>query len=70
MSTTSGSATLVYQVDRTGGVITVTQQDGTNAATYANLAAGTKVKVFGVPNTNGSIQAYVLFYYTNTVPQD
>lgn len=70
VSTTSGSATLVYQVDRTGGVITVTQQDGTNAATYANLAAGTKVKVFGVPNTNGSIQAYVLFYYTNTVPQD
>jgi hypothetical protein len=71
LDVTSGGATLVYQIDRQGGVITVTPQDISNASTLAtvgqNLAVGTPVKVFGVPQTDGSIKAYVLFYYTHTV---
>ncbi len=71
LTTTSGSATLVYQVDRQGTVITVTPQDISNATTLATVAANLKanvpVKVFGVPQTDGSIKAYTLFYYTHTV---
>jgi hypothetical protein len=71
LNTTSGSATLVYQVDRQGGAITVTPQDISNASTLTtvanNLVANTTpVKVFGVPQPNGSIKAYTLFYYTHT----
>jgi len=66
----SGSATLVYQIDRQGGVITITPQDISNASTLTtvgqNLSVGTPVKVFGVPQADGSIKAYVLFYYTHT----
>jgi hypothetical protein len=29
----------------------------------------TPVKVFGVPQTNGSIKAYVIFYYTGIMPK-
>jgi hypothetical protein len=70
VNVTSGSATLVYQVDRTNGVITVTPQDVTTVTGLANAAAGlvstNPVKVFGIPQANGSIQAYVIFYYTGT----
>jgi len=70
LNITSGSATLVYQIDRQGGVITVTPQDISNASTLAtvgqNLVVSTPVKVFGVPQSDGSIKAYVLFYYTHT----
>jgi hypothetical protein len=31
------------------------------------LTAGVPVKVFGVPQADGSIKAYALFYYTGTV---
>jgi hypothetical protein len=48
----------------------VTPQDISNASTLTavgqNLAVGIPVKVFGVPQTDGSIKAYVLFYYTHT----
>jgi hypothetical protein len=68
----SGSATLVYQVDKTAGVITVSTIDVTTAAGQADLATNlvntAKVKVYGVPQANGSIKAYVLFYYTGTLP--
>jgi hypothetical protein len=68
LSTTSGSATLVYQVDRTNNIVTITAVDitttaGQNAVTN-NLVTSTPVKVFGVPQANGAIKAYVLFYYT------
>ena len=70
MGIVSGSATLVYQIDRQGGVITITPQDISNASTLTtvgqNLSVGTPVKVFGVPQADGSIKAYVLFYYTHT----
>jgi hypothetical protein len=60
VSTTSGSSTLVYQVTLQNGVVTVTPSVATN------LTAGAIVKVFGVPETNGNLKGYVVFYYTGT----
>jgi len=71
VSVTQGGATLVYQVDRTNGIVTVSQIDiatqaGLNTLTQA-LTSGTPVKVYGVPNTDGtSMTAYVLTYFTGT----
>jgi hypothetical protein len=68
LNTTAGSATLVYQVDRTNNIVTITSVDITTQAgqnTIAtNLVTGTPVKVFGVPQANGTIASYVVFYYT------
>lgn len=68
LNTTSGSATLVYQIDRTGNVITVSPVDITTTAGQntlsSNLVSGTPTKVFGVPQANATIKAYVVFYYT------
>jgi hypothetical protein len=70
LMTASGSATLVYDVDRQGNVITITQEDISNSSTLTTvgnaLVSGVPVKVFGVPQKDGSIKAYVLFYYTHT----
>jgi hypothetical protein len=68
LTTTAGSATLVYQVDKTGAIVTISPQDitttaGINALT-SNLISGTPVKVFGVPQADGTIKAYTVFYYT------
>jgi hypothetical protein len=72
LSTTSGSGTLVYQVDRTNGIVTVSAVDITTSAGQTtitnNLIAGTPVKVFGVPQANASIKAYVVIYYTGSMP--
>ena len=69
--TTAGSSTLVYQVDRQNGVITVTQQDPSNSADLAaissNLAVNVPVNIYGVPKSDGSIKAYTLIYFTHTV---
>ena len=71
LDTTTGSATLVYQVDRTNGIVTISPVDisTTQGQTTLsqNLVAGTPVKVFGVPQPDGSIKDYVLFYFTGTV---
>ena len=71
-SAVQGSATLVYQVDRTNGIITISPVDLTTPAgqntIQSNLNLGTPVKVFGVPQINGSIKAYVFFYFTGTAP--
>jgi len=68
LGTTSGSAALVYQVDRTGGIVTVSPVDITTPAgqttIQTNLVANTPVKVFGVPQANGSVKGYVVLYYT------
>lgn len=68
LNTTSGSATLVYQVDWTNGILTVSPVDistsaGQNTLT-ANLVMNTPVKVYGIPQADGTIKAYVLFYFT------
>jgi hypothetical protein len=72
LSTASGSGTLVYQVDRTNGVVTVSAVDITMTAGQTtistNLVAGTPVKVFGIPQANGTIKAYVVIYFTGTMP--
>jgi hypothetical protein len=72
VSITSGSATLVYQVDRTNGVVTVSRVDITTSAgltTLTNgLAVGALVKVYGVPQGDGSLRSYVLTYYTGEMP--
>jgi hypothetical protein len=71
-SSVSGAATLFYQVDRTNGIVTVTPQDITSSAGLtaisSNLISGTLVKVYGVPQADGSIKAYVVFYFTGTAP--
>ena len=71
----SGSATLVYQVDRTNNILTISPVDITTSSgltTLTNgLTAGALVKVYGVPQSNGTLQAYVLTYYTGTaMPSD
>ena len=72
VSTTSGSATLVYQVDRTNGVITVSPVDITTSAGLTaltnGLAVGAPVKVYGVPQADGSLRSYVLTYFTGEMP--
>ena len=73
VSTTSGQATLVYQVDRTNGVVSISREDITTSAGLTamtnGLAAGALVKVYGVPTSSGTLQAYVLMYYTgSTMP--
>jgi len=72
LTTMSGSGTLVYQVDRTNGVVTVSAVDITTTAgqntVTTNLVAGTPVKVYGIPQANASLKAYVVIYYTGTLP--
>jgi hypothetical protein len=72
VSTTAQSATLVYQVDRSNGVITVSPIDVTTssglAAITAGLVAGAPVKVYGVPQADGTLKAYVLVYFTGMLP--
>ena len=68
-SAVSGSATLVYQVDRTNNIVTISPVDLTTAAGQqtmtSNLVPGVLVKVAGVPeSTGGHLKAYVIFFYT------
>jgi Domain of unknown function (DUF4382) len=68
IDTTTGSATLVYQVDWNGGFLTISPVDvsttsGQNTLT-TNLVTSTPVKVFGIPQADGTIKSYVLFYFT------
>ena len=74
---TAGSATLVYQVNRSGGTVTITPLDLSNSGdftTFTNsLTAGTLVKVWGVPQpagmaASGALRAYVIIYYTGMLP--
>jgi Domain of unknown function (DUF4382) len=72
VNTTAGSATLVYQVDRTNGILTVSPVDVTTAAGLATfttgLAIGAPIKVYGVPQADATLRAYVLAYYTGQIP--
>ena len=72
VSTTSGSATLVYQVDRTGGIVTVSPIDVTTSSGLADLTAGlavaAPVKVYGTPQANAALKAYAIVYFTGTMP--
>ncbi len=72
VSATSGSATLVYQVDLTNGVLTVSPIDITTSSGLAtltsNLTAGEPVKVYGIPQSDGTLKAYVMAYFTGAMP--
>lgn len=72
ISTTSGGATLVYQVDRSNGVVTISPVDITTNAGLMNLAnglaVGARVRVYGLPQPDGTVKAYVLTYFTGTLP--
>src|SRR6185437_8253265 len=70
-SSTSGQATLVYQVARSNDIVTVSPVDiatasGLTTFEDALMASGTLVKVFGVPTPTGSLQAYVVLYYSGS----
>jgi hypothetical protein len=72
VNSTSGSATLVYQVDRTGGILTISPVDigtsgGLDTFTTA-LSAGTLVKVYGIPQADGTLNAYAVTYFTGMMP--
>jgi hypothetical protein len=71
-SNSGGSATLVYQLDRTGNILSVSPVDITTAGgmtTFTdNLTAGTPVKVFGIAQADGALKAYVIIYYTGMAP--
>lgn len=78
VSTTPGSAALVYEIARNNGIVTITSLDITSAeglnAMTAGLSSGAVVKVYGVPTapvapaSSGALQAYVLAFYTGTMP--
>lgn len=72
VNSTSGSATLVYQIDRSNGVLSISPIDiGTSSglATFtAALTAGSPVKVYGIPQSDGTLSAYVVTYYTGLMP--
>jgi hypothetical protein len=71
VSTTAGSATLVYQLDRTKGIVTLSSIDITTSAGMSSLNAAladsAPVKVYGIPQADGSLKAYVLTYFTGDV---
>jgi hypothetical protein len=68
VNTTTGSGTLVYQATWANGVLTITPVDVTTTlgqnTLSTNLVTGTPVKVYGIPQANGTINAYVLTYFT------
>jgi len=72
VSTTPGTATLVYQVNRSNGWVTTTPVDITTSGGLMDvenaLTFGALVKVYGIPQADGSLAAYVLVYFTGTMP--
>jgi hypothetical protein len=72
INTTPGSATLVYQIDRSSGTVSVSPVDITTASGLSTLTsalvATTPVKVYGTPQADGTVRAYVLLYFTGTQP--
>jgi hypothetical protein len=72
VSTTSGSATLVYQIDRTNGIVTVSPIDITTTTGLQDLtnglAANAPVRVYGIPQADSTLKAYVIAYFTGEMP--
>ena len=71
-STTVGSATLVYEVNRSHDHVSVTAQDITTTAGLTaltnGLAIGAPVKISGIPQADGTMKAYVIAYFTGSLP--
>ncbi|MGA8708465.1 MAG: DUF4382 domain-containing protein [Steroidobacteraceae bacterium] len=72
VSSTGGEATLVYQVDYGNGIVTVSPVDittSTGLGTLMNgLGVGTQVRISGIAQSDGTLKAYVIAYFTNTTP--
>ena len=71
VGTAAGAASMVYQIDRTKGIVTLSAIDITTSAGLnalnAALADNAPLKVYGIPQANGSLKAYVLTYFTGDV---
>ena len=71
-STTAGSATLVYEVNRSQDHVTVTPHDIATstglAALTSGLTIGAPVKISGIPQADGTMKAYVITYFTGNLP--
>ncbi|HEV7137196.1 MAG TPA: DUF5666 domain-containing protein [Steroidobacteraceae bacterium] len=71
--TASGSAPLVYQLDRDHSDVAMTPLDITTASGLAQLSAaltpGAYVNVFAIPKSSAAVQAYTLLYYTGIHPR-
>lgn len=67
VSSVAGSATLVNDVSVVGGIITIAPIDISSAAGMTTMttyvATGATVRVYGVPQADGSIKAYSLNYF-------
>ena len=72
VSSSSGSATLVYQIDRTNGIVTVSPIDITTSAGLTQLTdglmAGTPSRCTEFPRPAARLKAYVLAYFTGEMP--
>jgi Domain of unknown function (DUF4382) len=72
VTTAAPAATLVYQVDRSGPVVTVSPIDVTSPSGLGtvtqSLVAGVPVKVYAVPQPDGTLRAYVIVYFTGMLP--
>jgi hypothetical protein len=74
VDTTAGSATLVYQVDRSNGVVSISPVDVSTQQglmTFTNnLIAGTPLKVWSIPQPapTSALKAYVIIYFTGMAP--
>lgn len=71
--TASGSAPLVYRVNRDHGDLTMTPLDITTSSGLAQLSTaltpGAYVNVFAIPKSTAMVQAYTLLYYTGINPK-
>ena len=69
LSGSATAATIIYQIDVAAGVYTLSPIDITTpaglASLTANLSALAPVQVYGVPQADGTIMAYVLYYTTS-----
>ncbi|WP_373716067.1 DUF5666 domain-containing protein [Roseateles sp.] len=69
-STTSGSATLAYQVDRSKDQVTVTPQDLSSTAGLAaltqGLTVGARVAISAIPQADGTLKAYTIKYFSGS----
>lgn len=72
LNTSTASAPLIYQVDFTNGAFIVTPVDVTSTTGQntlsTSLVTSTPVLTYGIPQANGTVKDYVLFYFTGVVP--
>ena len=72
-STTKGQATQAYEINRSKDVVTVTAVDLTSIAGITSLTnglkSGARIKLSAVPNSDGTLKAFSMSYFTGDQPQ-